>query len=82
MPLPKLAVPEYECTLPVSGTKVSYRPFLVKEEKLLYIAMESQDEKEMIKVSFTEIHRSESGTQFQSKFYRFPHLQLLRPQLF
>ena len=49
MPLPKLAVPEYECTLPVSGTKVSYRPFLVKEEKLLYIAMESQDEKEMIK---------------------------------
>lgn len=49
MPLPKLAVPEYECTLPVSGTKVSYRPFLVKEEKLLYIAMESQNEKEMIK---------------------------------
>jgi hypothetical protein len=49
MPLPKLAVPEYECTLPISGTKVSYRPFLVKEEKLLYIAMESQNEKEMIK---------------------------------
>ena len=49
MPLPKLAVPDYDCVLPVSGTKVSYRPFLVKEEKLLYIAMETQDEKEMAK---------------------------------
>lgn len=49
MPLPKLAVPEYECTLPVSGQKVESRPFLVKEEKLLYLAMESQKEKEMIK---------------------------------
>lgn len=49
MPLPKLVVPEYDCKLPVSGTKVTYRPFLVKEEKLLYLAMETQDEKEMIK---------------------------------
>ena len=49
MPLPKLAVPEYDCTLPVSGQKVNFRPFLVKEEKLLYLAMESQKEKEMIK---------------------------------
>ena len=49
MPLPKLAVPEYECTLPVSGQKVEFRPFLVKEENLRYLAMESQKEKEMIK---------------------------------
>lgn len=49
MPLPKLVVPEYDCKLPVTGTKVNYRPFLVKEEKLLYLAMESQDEKEMMK---------------------------------
>jgi hypothetical protein len=49
MPLPKLVVPDYECKLPVSGTKVTYRPFLVKEEKLLYLAMESQNEKEMIR---------------------------------
>ena len=48
MPLPKLAIPEYECTLPVTGLKVKYRPFLVKEEKLLYLAMESQQEKEMV----------------------------------
>jgi len=49
MPLPKLAVPDYDCVLPVTGTKVTYRPFLVKEEKLLYLAMETQDEKEMAK---------------------------------
>lgn len=49
MPLPKLAVPDYECKLPISGTKVTYRPFLVKEEKLLYLAMESQKEADMIR---------------------------------
>tara|TARA_B100000131_G_scaffold203373_1_gene195294 strand:+ start:9916 stop:10620 length:705 start_codon:yes stop_codon:yes gene_type:complete len=48
MPLPTLVVPEYECNLP-SGKKVTYRPFLVREEKLLYVAMESQDQKEMVK---------------------------------
>ena len=55
MPLPKLAIPEYEATLPVTGTKISYRPFLVKEEKLLYLAMESQDNKQMIKAVKTII---------------------------
>ncbi len=55
MPLPKLAIPEYEMELPISGTKVSYRPFLVKEEKLLYLAMESQNDKEMIKAVKTII---------------------------
>jgi hypothetical protein len=55
MPLPKLAIPEYELTLPITGTKVTYRPFLVKEEKLLYLAMESQDDKEMIKAVKTII---------------------------
>ena len=48
MPLPTLVVPEYETVLPF-GQKVTYRPFLVREEKLLYLAMESQDQKEMIK---------------------------------
>ena len=41
--------------LPVTGTKLSYRPFLVKEEKLLYLAMESQDDKQMIKAVKTII---------------------------
>ena len=48
MPLPKLSIPDYECTLP-RGQKVTYRPFLVREEKLLYMAMETQNNKEMIK---------------------------------
>ena len=48
MPLPKLSIPDYECVLP-RGQKVTYRPFLVREEKLLYLAMENQDNKEMIK---------------------------------
>ncbi len=55
MPLPKLAIPEYDLTLPISGTKVTYRPFLVKEEKLLYLAMESQDDKQMMKAVKTII---------------------------
>ena len=48
MPLPTLVVPEYECVLPF-GQKVTYRPFLVREEKLLYVAMETGDQKEMVK---------------------------------
>ena len=49
MPLPKLSIPEYELEMPITGKKVAYRPFLVKEEKLLYLAMESQDNKQMVK---------------------------------
>ena len=47
MGLPKIAVPEYSLKLPSNGTEIKYRPFLVKEEKLLLIAMESEDEKEI-----------------------------------
>ena len=47
MPLPKLNSPTYELILPSSNRKVKYRPFLVKEEKILLIAMESEDEKQM-----------------------------------
>ncbi len=42
MPLPKITAPTYELVLPSSGRKCRYRPFLVKEEKLLIIAMEKQ----------------------------------------
>jgi hypothetical protein len=48
MPLPRLVAPEYELTLPSNKNKVVYRPFLVKEEKILLIAMETGDEKSMI----------------------------------
>ena len=47
MPLPKLSVPTYELELPSTGQKIKYRPFLVKEEKILLLAMESEDEKQM-----------------------------------
>lgn len=43
MALPKLDVPYYSLTLPCSGTKIKFRPFLVKEEKILLIAHESED---------------------------------------
>ena len=48
MALPKLNVPSYTVVLPSTGDKIKYRPFLVKEEKLLYLAMESGDQDDMI----------------------------------
>ncbi len=45
MPLPKIATPTYELELPSTGESIEYRPFLVKEEKLLVLAMESEDQK-------------------------------------
>ena len=47
MPLPKISTPIYELTLPSTKKKIKYRPFLVKEEKVLIIAMESEDTKEI-----------------------------------
>jgi len=43
MPLPKIVTPTYELTLPSNKKQIKYRPFLVKEEKVLIIAMESGD---------------------------------------
>ena len=43
MPLPKISTPTYELVLPSSNRKIKFRPFLVKEEKVLILAMESQD---------------------------------------
>lgn len=47
MPLPKINTPTYEMELPSSGKKVKYRPFLVKEEKILLIALETEDMKQI-----------------------------------
>ena len=49
MALPKVSTPTYELTIPSSGEKVSYRPFLVKEEKTLLMAMESGDNNSLTK---------------------------------
>ena len=47
MPLPKITTPTYELELPSTEKSVRYRPFLVKEEKLLVIALESEDTKQI-----------------------------------
>ncbi|MEC8551618.1 MAG: baseplate protein, partial [Pseudomonadota bacterium] len=47
MPLPTISTPTYELILPSSDKKIRYRPFLVKEEKILILAMESQDSKQI-----------------------------------
>jgi len=45
MALPQVALPTYELEIPSNGKKIKYRPFVVKEEKLLLLAMEAQDDK-------------------------------------
>ncbi len=47
MPLPKIATPTYELELPSTGESINYRPFLVKEEKLLVLALETEDTKQI-----------------------------------
>ena len=47
MPLPKIATPTYELVLPSTKQTIKYRPFLVKEEKLLVLALESEDNKQI-----------------------------------
>ena len=47
MPLPKINTPTYELTLPSTGKKIKYRPFLVREEKILIMAMESEEMSEI-----------------------------------
>ena len=47
MPLPKINTPTFELVLPSNGKKIKYRPFLVREEKILVMAMESDDMKQI-----------------------------------
>ena len=47
MPLPKISTPTYELEIPSTGKKIRYRPFLVKEEKILVMALESEDMKQI-----------------------------------
>ena len=48
MTLPKVEVPTYELEVPSTDEKLKFRPFLVKEEKILLMALESKDNGEMI----------------------------------
>ena len=47
MALPQVVLPTYELEIPSTGKKIKYRPFVVKEEKLLLLALESEDEKQI-----------------------------------
>lgn len=55
MPLPKISTPTYELEIPSSKKTIKYRPFLVKEEKILIIAMESEDPKQIAEALKTVI---------------------------
>jgi len=48
MALPKLTTPTYELEVPSTDEKIKYRPFLVKEEKILLIAMESGEQESIV----------------------------------
>ena len=54
MTLPKLNTPQYELELPSTGEKIKYRPWLIKEQKILMMAQESEDDKE-IEAAFANI---------------------------
>ena len=56
MALPKVVAPTYELELPSNGKKIKYRPFLVKEEKVLLIAMDSGDEKQITQATVDVIN--------------------------
>jgi hypothetical protein len=47
MPLPVIETPKYELRLPSSNKRIQYRPYLVKEEKILMVARESNDQKQI-----------------------------------
>ena len=49
MALPKIAVIKHELTLPSSGEKITFRPFLVKEEKILMMALQGGETKDMVR---------------------------------
>ena len=48
MGLPTITVPQYHLTVPSTGKEIKFRPFLVKEEKILLLAMEGEDQKQIV----------------------------------
>ena len=61
MGLPTITVPQYTLTIPSSGKEIKYRPFLVKEEKILLIAMESEEQLQMVEATKTIIQNCVFG---------------------
>ncbi len=61
MALPKLNTPQYELELPSTGGKIKFRPFLVKEQKLLMMAQESEDDDQISQAVITIIDSCTEG---------------------
>jgi hypothetical protein len=61
MPLPAIATPKYPIEIPSSKVKTTFRPFLVKEQKILHMALESQDTKQMLLAMSTIIENCVDG---------------------
>ena len=55
MGLPTIAVPQYSLTVPSTKKKIKFRPFLVKEEKILLIALESENQEQIINATKTTL---------------------------
>ena len=75
MALPKLETPKYKCTVPSTGKEIEYRPYLVKEEKMLMLASEAEDTaqiintmKDLIKACTFEALNVENMTMFDMEF--------------
>ena len=58
MALPKLNTPTYELEVPSTDEKIKYRPFLVKEEKILLMAMESKDNAQIIQAVKAKLEKT------------------------
>jgi hypothetical protein len=69
MPLPKAVVPEYEVIIPSTGKKATLRPFLVEEEKILLMAIESRDNKEMVQATKKVLSSCVSGISIDKLSY-------------
>ena len=62
MALPKLNIPTYELELPSTGDKIKYRPFLVKEQKILMMAQESGEDEQIANVMSTLVSECTFGS--------------------
>ena len=62
MPLPKISTPTYELEIPSSKKTIKYRPFLVKEEKILIIAMESEIHRMVLKWNIDSPNKNQVKT--------------------
>ena len=76
MALPILNTPKFEVELPLSKKTIAYRPFLVKEEKILLMALESQDTKQIVR-AMNDIVESCTFNEVRAKDLSVPELEYL-----